>query len=54
MKDSNQFHAVCLDSFPPSIYMNDVSHKIALVVHRYNEQAEGTKVSGARYFFLSE
>lgn len=25
MQDSNQFHATCLDTFPPIFYMNDVS-----------------------------
>lgn len=25
MQDSNQFHAVCLDTHPPIFYMNDVS-----------------------------
>ena len=25
--DSNQFHAVCLDTSPPIFYMNDTSHK---------------------------
>lgn len=45
MKDSNQFHAVCLDSYPPLVYMNDVSHKIAAVVHEYNKYQNATKVS---------
>ena len=25
--DSNQFHAVCLDTSPPIFYMNDTSHR---------------------------
>lgn len=25
MQDSNQFHATCLDTYPPIFYMNDVS-----------------------------
>ena len=25
--DSNQFHAVCLDTTPPIFYMNDTSHR---------------------------
>ena len=27
--DSNQFHAVCLDTLPPIFYMNDTSHRQA-------------------------
>lgn len=45
MKDSNQFHAVALDTFPPCIYMNDVSHSIVEFVHKYNELAGETKVA---------
>lgn len=25
MQDSNQFHATCLDTYPPIFYMNDIS-----------------------------
>lgn len=49
MKDSNQFHAVCLDSYPPLVYMNDVSHKIASLVHMYNKQHTTAKVSRKNY-----
>lgn len=37
MQDSNSFHATCLDTFPPCVYMNEISHIIANVVHVYNE-----------------
>lgn len=40
MQDSNQFHAVCLDTFPPCVYMNDVSHKISQFIHTYNVYKE--------------
>ncbi|XP_003383859.1 PREDICTED: diphosphomevalonate decarboxylase-like [Amphimedon queenslandica] len=36
MKDSNQFHAVCLDSYPPIMYMNDASKYIVQLVTAYN------------------
>lgn len=49
MKDSNQFHAVCLDSYPPLVYMNDVSHKIASLVHTYNKHHNAAKVSRKMY-----
>ena len=29
--DSNQFHAVCLDTSPPIFYMNDTSHRQVLL-----------------------
>lgn len=36
MKDSNQFHATCLDTYPPIFYMNDTSHDIIRLVHVIN------------------
>ncbi|EYU19776.1 hypothetical protein MIMGU_mgv1a007068mg [Erythranthe guttata] len=39
--DSNQFHAVCLDTLPPIFYMNDTSHKIISCVEKWNRH-EGT------------
>ena len=37
MQDSNQFHAVCLDTYPPIFYMNDTSKQIVAVVHCLND-----------------
>ena len=37
MADSNQFHATCLDTYPPIFYMNDSSKMIVMLVHKYNE-----------------
>ncbi|OAY38986.1 diphosphomevalonate decarboxylase MVD2, peroxisomal isoform X2 [Manihot esculenta] len=39
--DSNQFHAVCLDTCPPIFYMNDTSHRIISCVEKWN-RSEGT------------
>ena len=36
MQDSNQFHAVALDTDPPIFYMNDVSRAIISLVVEYN------------------
>ncbi|KAI8921315.1 diphosphomevalonate decarboxylase [Powellomyces hirtus] len=36
MRDSNQFHAVCLDTFPPITYLNDVSRAVIHLVTAYN------------------
>ena len=45
MKDSNQFHATCLDTYPPIFYMNDVSRMIIKLVHLYNEWAGEIRVA---------
>mmetsp|Transcript_66364 Transcript_66364/g.98361 ORF Transcript_66364/g.98361 Transcript_66364/m.98361 type:complete len:426 (-) Transcript_66364:386-1663(-) len=39
MADSNQFHATCLDTYPPIFYMNDVSKSVIRIVHAYNAWA---------------
>ncbi|XP_015277272.1 PREDICTED: diphosphomevalonate decarboxylase [Gekko japonicus] len=44
MKDSNQFHATCLDTFPPIFYLNDVSKQVISLVHRFNAHHGKTKV----------
>ncbi|KAJ9112386.1 hypothetical protein QFC19_000807 [Naganishia cerealis] len=36
MRDSNSFHAVCLDTEPPIFYLNDVSRAIIAVVEELN------------------
>ncbi|KAL9694803.1 hypothetical protein quinque_014088 [Culex quinquefasciatus] len=45
MQDSNQFHAVCLDTFPPCVYMNDISHAIVTLVHRFNDLKKDIRVA---------
>ena len=37
IQDSNQFHAVCLDTYPPVMYLNDISKFIINVITQYNE-----------------
>ena len=38
MRESSSLHAVMLDSFPPIIYLNDVSREVMNAVLEYNEQ----------------
>uniref|UniRef100_A0A8C9RG38 Diphosphomevalonate decarboxylase n=1 Tax=Scleropages formosus TaxID=113540 RepID=A0A8C9RG38_SCLFO len=45
MKDSNQFHATCLDTYPPIFYLNDVSRRVIGLVHRYNRHYRETRVA---------
>lgn len=61
MRDSNQFHAICLDTYPPAVYMNDVSHSIASLVHAFNSACSETRLaytfdagSNACLFLLQE
>ena len=48
MKDSNQFHATCLDTFPPISYLNDTSRHIIHLVHRFNAHHGQTKARWGR------
>ncbi|NWU75207.1 MVD1 decarboxylase, partial [Onychorhynchus coronatus] len=45
MRDSNQFHATCLDTFPPIFYLSDLSRHIIALAHRYNAHHRHTKVA---------
>lgn len=45
MQDSNQFHAVCLDTYPPIFYMNDTSKMIIRIVHALNAALGGVKAA---------
>jgi diphosphomevalonate decarboxylase len=42
MKDSNSFHAVCLDTCPPIFYLNDTSRAIIRLVEELNRVAGKT------------
>ncbi|XP_015127136.1 diphosphomevalonate decarboxylase isoform X2 [Diachasma alloeum] len=44
IKDSNQMHAVCLDTTPPCFYLNNVSFGIIDLIHAYNEASKCVKV----------
>ena len=45
MKDSSQMHAVCLDSYPPLVYLRDTSHAVMALVAALNK-ACGRTVAG--------
>ncbi|CAH1958969.1 unnamed protein product [Acanthoscelides obtectus] len=45
MKESNSIHAICQDTYPPCVYLNDTSHTVANAVHAYNEFKSSNKVA---------
>ncbi|KAI9459096.1 GHMP kinase [Russula earlei] len=45
MQDSNQFHAVALDTEPPIFYLNDVSRAIIAIITEYNRAAGAIKAA---------
>lgn len=52
MKDSNEMHATCLDTYPPCVYMNDISHSIVNLIHSYNDAVNDVKVQKVLNFFI--
>lgn len=44
MRDSNQFHAVCLDTYPPIFYLNAASQAVIQLVHKFNQWKEQVRV----------
>lgn len=45
MQDSNEFHAICLDTFPPIFYLNETSRAIISICHLVNAFMGETKVA---------
>lgn len=45
MQESNQFHAVCLDTYPPVFYLTDSSRLIIQMIHAYNVFRNQTRVA---------
>lgn len=40
-KDSNQFHAICLDTYPPIFYLNEFSKQVIEVIdHLINKDSK--------------
>lgn len=48
MRESNELHAVCLDSWPPMIYLDATSFAIMEFVHTLNNNA-GRNMVGYSY-----
>ena len=36
MRDSNNFHSICMDTYPPIFYLNQFSKEIIDLVHKIN------------------
>jgi len=41
IQDSNQFHAVCLDTYPPLFYLNEGSKRVINLINTFNSQHQG-------------
>lgn len=52
IKESNQFHATCLDTYPPIFYLNQTSKQIISAIHILNDLAKAqNKPPVAAYTF---
>jgi diphosphomevalonate decarboxylase len=40
MRDSNNFHSICLDTYPPIFYLDDFSREVMELVHQFNSLSE--------------
>ena len=45
VRDSNQFHATCLYTYPPIFYLNSTSQEIIGLCHEYNYKKGVSSVS---------
>ncbi|KRY52883.1 Diphosphomevalonate decarboxylase [Trichinella nativa] len=45
MRDSCQLHAICLDTYPPLLYLTEFSRQVMLMVHHYNDVCGRPKVA---------
>lgn len=59
MKESNSLHAVCLDTYPPNMYMNDTTKSIIELIHDLNKihfepVAAYTVDAGANCFLITK
>ncbi|CAF0843543.1 unnamed protein product [Adineta steineri] len=50
MMDSSQFHAVCMDTYPPVIYLNEQSKHLIDLVHAFNKTDENKTMKVAYTF----
>jgi diphosphomevalonate decarboxylase len=52
MKDSNSFHSVCMDTYPPLFYLNDKSKEIIQLITQFNNfEKRKSSVLKAAYSF---
>lgn len=45
MRESNQLHAICLDTYPPLLYLSEASKALIHFVHAYNKSTGSVKVA---------
>jgi diphosphomevalonate decarboxylase len=45
MRDSNNFHSICMDTYPPLFYLNEKSKDIINFIHRFNAFTSSENIS---------